>query len=538
MDENTPAFGVPASLRALLAGAPLYGESVHRDLYAYLALMWPPLVVDDRLGLYRLVGDSWTMAEFLQGAWTAAARLLDASRRGRPGRGAMRTFHTQLAAMRSELGRLLDLRPAVDIDFDRSCRFSDPLDELCGRLAFYCAGLGEGSAAQDLLALTWQALRDASPGDDDMQDLLATAVGGTILQGEVRVQWLPEHALTDVVGQWRGHGRVELRGAVASAAPVGSLPALAKAIAEARREPIEDGPSLLVLASVAHLPGSVKDGDSNGKPGSVSSNARGEYAPVAGRQLPLVVAPDLARVTRRLAREFPDCERIIDAILAPLAGRPYAWLAPILLRGSPGSGKSRLARRIGEELGLAVTVYGCGAVADGSFIGTSRQWSTGRACVPLQAIKRAGAASVLIVLDEISRAGTRTDNGRLTDGILNLTEKETSKLFHDPFLECAVDLSGVSYIATANSTDGLDPALLSRFRVIDMPRPTVASLPVLAKGITADVRRERGLDELWLPDLTPGELDLVAEHWRGGSVRTLQALVECVLDGRHVGPAN
>lgn len=533
---SLPIFGVPASLRALIAGAPLYGESVHRDLYAYLALTWPPLVVGDRLGLHRMVGDSWPMAEYLHGAWAAAARLLDASRRGRPGRNATRTFHTQLATMRTELGRLLDLRPAVDIDFDRNYGFADPLDELYGRMTFYCAGLGEAGSTQDLIGLAWDAVRDACPGDDDMPDLYATAVGATLLKGDVRVRWRPDPDMTDVVGQWRDHGRVALRGAVQPAAPVRSLPALAQAIVEARREPAEDGPSLLVLASVDHLPGTAKAGD--GKPGSTGTTARGEWSPIAGRRLPLVVVPNLARVKRRLLREFPDCERIVDAILAPLAGRSFAWISPILLRGAPGSGKSRLARRIGEELGLAVTVYSCGAVADGAFIGTSRQWSTGRACVPLQAIKRADAASVLIVLDEISRAGTRTDNGRLTDGILNLTEKETSRAFHDPFLECTVDLSAVSYIATANDTSELDPALLSRFRVLDMPRPTVASLPVLARSLVADVRRDRGLDELWLPDLTPSELDLVAEHWRGGSVRTLQALVECALDGRHAGPAN
>ncbi len=84
---------------------------------------------------------------------------------------------------------------------------------------------------------------------------------------------------------------------------------------------------------------------------------------------------------------------------------------------------------------------------------------------------------MLVVLDEISRAGTRADNGRLTDGILALAEPETARAYHDPYLECATDLSAVSYIATANDTSGLDPALLSRFRVIDMPAPTVASLP-------------------------------------------------------------
>lgn len=550
MTKSVPLFGVPPTLRQLLSGTALYGGSVYRDLYCILGSTWSDLIVDDRDGLIESVGGSRPAAEILRGIWTASARMLD-NKRGYT-KLDLRVFHTNVLCSWTELRRLLDERSAIDIDFDWQHGLPCPLEELRWRMAHHLLMMGEQSAMSEVMGVCWAYAR--RPGEGQAE-ILAAATGAELDEGAYSPRRIPGgEDLVDVLAQWRERGQqaileavAQMRGTIrdavaeamgAEAGPVAPRPSPLKRLAQIRAEepaPEPEGPGLVVLASVSHLPGSAKDGEAKT---SGTQSPRIEFAPLAGRRLPLVPVPDLARVQRVLAGEFPDAAGLIASILAPVAGRPYVRLPRLLLRGGPGTGKSRFARRLGEELGLAVTVYGCGSVADGSVIGTSRMWATGRASVPLQAIRRAGSASVLVVLDEISRAGTRADNGRLTDGILALAEYETARVYFDPYLECTTDLSAVSYIATANDTSNLDPALLSRFRVVDMPAPTLASLPALARGLVAELRSERGLDARWLPDLTPDELEMVGEHWRGGSVRTLQALVECAVDGRLVGPAN
>ncbi|SFI80486.1 AAA family ATPase [Methylobacterium brachiatum] len=550
MTSSAPAFGVPPTLRELLCGAAPYGGSAHRDLFCYLAYTWSSLIIQDRRTLCEDVGASMPMVFLLDGLWKSCMRLRD--RKADAWEPDYEIFQQSLTAFWLDLGRLLDKRPAEDFEVDWHAGVSNPLDDLHGRVTLHLAMLGDPVAIDAMPDLLWMYARRAQPGEGYVE-LHAAAIGCELDDGSYRVQWTRGYdGLVDILSQWRERGmepianaaalaRGQIRDAVVEAMqarpePVSTLAKIRKEAAEVEQAaPEPEGPGLLVLASVGHLPGSARDGESKT---TSAWNPRAEFAAIAGRRLPLVPVPDLALVQAILAGEFPDAAGLIASILAPLAGRQFSRLQPLLLRGAPGSGKSRLARRLGEVLGLAVTVYGCGGVGDGSIIGTSRQWGTGRACVPLQAVKRAGEASVLVVLDEISRAGTRTDNGRLTDGLLALVERETARTYFDPYLECPVDLSAVSYIATANDTANLDPALLSRFRVVDMPAPTLASLPVLARGLVAELRRERGLDALWLPDLTPDELDMIGEHWRGGSVRTLQALVECALDGRHAGPAN
>ena len=95
-----------------------------------------------------------------------------------------------------------------------------------------------------------------------------------------------------------------------------------------------------------------------------------------------------------------------------------------------------------------------------------------------------------------------------------------------------MDISPVSWIATANSLSGIPQALLDRARTVHMPSPTKADLPALARSIAADVRAERGVDLAWMPDLDGDEIELAARAWTKPSLRQLRRIVETILAGR------
>ena len=107
-------------------------------------------------------------------------------------------------------------------------------------------------------------------------------------------------------------------------------------------------------------------------------------------------------------------------------------------------------------------------------------------------------------MDEIDKVGEGRNNGNMLDGLLPLLTPDACRFF-DSYLECPVDLSGVSYIATANDLSGLrrtHPALLDRFRCYTMPSPRREDLPVLVRGVLSEILAERGVDEAWVSPLT------------------------------------
>ncbi|SEO94217.1 ATPase family associated with various cellular activities (AAA) [Methylobacterium sp. ap11] len=317
-------------------------------------------------------------------------------------------------------------------------------------------------------------------------------------------------------------------------APAWATAAKAKAAEEkTAQERLESGPSLLVLASVEHLPGAAKSGES--RPGGLTgSTVRAEWAPFAGRAWSLLPVPDLRAAREILVGEFPYAEAVIDAVLRDLSGRPHVFIRPLLLVGNPGCGKTRLARRIAEVLGLGFQICSLSGTSDSALIGTSRQWSTYRASTPLQLLKRLSMACAAVIADEIDKTATSKHNGSALDGLLPFLTPDACRIV-DPALECPVDLSAVSWIATANDLDGLRrdaPALLDRFKVYTVPDPRREHLPALLRGVMTELRAERGLDEHWMPDLAPDEAELVEAHWRGGSVRGVRRLAEAVLAGR------
>lgn len=259
---------------------------------------------------------------------------------------------------------------------------------------------------------------------------------------------------------------------------------------------------------------------------------RSEFHVISGQALPLVETGQVLDHMSALSARAPHLADVYSRLLTDTSQSEFARFSPTILVGDPGTGKSWSAREVGKVMGLPVSVFGCGGVADGTFGGTASHWSTSGASVPLNFILQCRRANPLIVLDEIEKAGTSAHNGRLSDVLLSFLDRGNAGSYRDPALELAVDLSHVSYILTANSLENIPPPLRDRCRIIAVPNPSPEHVPVLVRGILDDIARERGIDRHWIEPLAQDEIEVITEGWGEGSIRRLRRVVEVFLHDR------
>ncbi len=269
--------------------------------------------------------------------------------------------------------------------------------------------------------------------------------------------------------------------------------------------------------------------------GSLMSRANEVLRPHAhaiNAPIPLVACPDLRIVRSALLQEFPYAAEVIDFALAGLVGRPTVVFEPLMLVGVPGGGKSRFARRLCEL--LSVGLWRVDATqADGSACaGTDKRWSTASPSAPFLAISRFQQANPVLLIDEVDKAATRSDYGRLWDVMISLCERENTRSYPDPGLGVEVDISHVSYVATANSTAVLPAPLVDRFRQVEFPSPRIEDLDDLVDSLRREIAQERRIDAGFFLPLSAMERHLLLRNWGGGSVRRLRRMLDVVYRAR------
>lgn len=159
------------------------------------------------------------------------------------------------------------------------------------------------------------------------------------------------------------------------------------------------------------------------------------------------------------------------------SGQVGARIAPVLLNGPPGIGKSAWARSLARLLGTPDMIIDA-TVENASFalVGSQRGWSTAGPGRLLGLMLAQQIANPLVIVDELEKSGEpNSNNGHafsLPNALLPLVETVTASQWTCPYFQCQFDMSFINWVFTTNSLRSLPAPLLSRIRVISVPSPS------------------------------------------------------------------
>ena len=149
----------------------------------------------------------------------------------------------------------------------------------------------------------------------------------------------------------------------------------------------------------------------------------------------------------------------------------------------------------------------------------------------IQILKRLGVKNPVIVLDEIDKLSNDMLRGDPASALLEVLDPTQNKQFRDLYLDLPFDLSQIFFIATANTTQTIPPALRDRLEIIEIEAyDEFEKYHIATQHLIPKIKEEIGLNGFLDVEFTEDAVfTIIREYTLEAGVRNLARRIEQIL---------
>ena len=212
-----------------------------------------------------------------------------------------------------------------------------------------------------------------------------------------------------------------------------------------------------------------------------------------------------------LTEEKEELEEVVEFLKNPGRFIKIGARIPkgVLLVGPPGTGKTSIARSIAKATNKKYIRLSLGGVRDESEIRGHRKTYVG--AMPgriVEALKKVKVRNKFMLLDVIDMTG-KDQRGDTASALLEVLDPEQNEHFTDHYLEVALNLSDVLFVATANDLSTIPRPLLDRMEIIEV------------SSYTENEKYHIANDYLVKKQMEANGLNDTQNHWKEDALRFL-----------------
>lgn len=224
----------------------------------------------------------------------------------------------------------------------------------------------------------------------------------------------------------------------------------------------------------------------------------------------------------QLEQNLPNFKEVINYYKGQFRQNRYGdkkRINPVLLLGPPGIGKTYFSKKLAEYLKTGYHFIDMGGLsASWVLSGMNGTWQDAKQGKILDIMMANETFNPVVLLDEVDKISS---NAKYDPSVIlhQLLEEVNAKEFIDEYIDFSFDVSGIIYIACANTAVTLSDPLLSRFKVFTVANPDHDQLDAIINNIYYEAAKDNKL-------LNKSIDSHLLNNLKGNSLREVKGLIE------------